>query len=81
MKRRLEGAGSEFTQLVRSIRERNAWDTAFVDATCDPPESFTFGGAVAHALSWDAFRRQIVAATLQERGLEGVSADPLDWER
>ncbi len=81
LKRRLEGAGGEFTQLVRSIRERNAWDSAFVDATCNPPESFTFGGAVAHALSWDAFRRQIVAATLQERGLESVSADPLDWER
>jgi AraC-like DNA-binding protein len=80
LKRRLDEAGAEFAGLVRDIRNRGAWDTAFVDATCDPPESFTIGGAIAHALSWDAYRRQIVAAALRERGVV-VSADPLDWER
>jgi AraC-like DNA-binding protein len=80
LKRRLDEAGAEFAGLVSDIRDRGAWDTAFVDATCDPPESFTFGGAIAHALSWDAYRRQVVAAALRERGV-AVSADPLDWER
>jgi AraC-like DNA-binding protein/uncharacterized damage-inducible protein DinB len=81
LKHRLDDAGSRFSSVVRDIRDRGAWDTAFVDATCDPPESFTFGGAIAHALTWDAYRRQVVAAVLRERGVEGVSADPLDWER
>ena len=81
LKRRLDAASAEFASLVRDIRNRGAWDTAFVDATCDPPESFTFGGAVAHALTWDAYRRQIVSAALRERGAETVSVDPLDWER
>jgi AraC family transcriptional regulator len=81
LKRRLDAAGSEFAGLVRDIRDRGAWDTSFVDATCDPPESFTFGGAIAHALTWDAYRRQIVSAALRERGALQVSADPLDWER
>jgi AraC family transcriptional regulator len=80
LERRLSEAAAEFAGLVRDIRNRGAWDTAFVDATCDPPESFPFGGAIAHALSWDAYRRAIVAAALRNQGVE-VSADPLDWER
>jgi AraC family transcriptional regulator len=81
LKHRLDGAGGKFASIVRDIRDRGAWDTAFVDATCDPPESFTFGGAIAHALTWDAYRRQVVAAALHERGVDGISVDPLDWER
>ena len=46
----------------RDCGSRGSWDTAFVDATCDPPESFTFGGAVAHALTWDAHRRLIATS-------------------
>src|SRR5205814_5116540 len=38
LKRRLDQAGEEFADLVRDIRNRGARDTAFVDATCDPPE-------------------------------------------
>jgi hypothetical protein len=81
LKKRLDDAGGKFATVVRDIRDRGAWDTAFVDATFDPPESFTFGGAIAHALTWDAYRRQVVAAALRERGVEGLSTDPLDWHR
>jgi AraC family transcriptional regulator len=81
LKRRLDHAGEDFARLVRDIRNRGAWDTAFVDATCDPPESFTFGGAISHALSWDAYRRLIVAAALRDHGAKDISPDPLDWER
>jgi AraC family transcriptional regulator len=80
MRARLERAGAEFVDIVREIRARDAWDTAFVDATCDPPESFSFGGAVAHALAWDAHRRHVVADALRQRGVD-VSPDPLAWER
>ena len=73
-------AGSEFATLVQDVARRNAWDTAFVDATCDPPESFTFGAAVAHVLTRDSYRRQVVAAALRERGID-VAADPIAWER
>ena len=61
-------------------RYRGDWDTAFVDATCDPPESFSYGGAVAHVLTWNAHRRQILAGTLRERGLVVEDADPIRWE-
>ena len=35
---RFERSSEEFAAIVRDIRERCAWDTAFVDAICDPPE-------------------------------------------
>jgi AraC family transcriptional regulator len=81
MSARLERAGSELEEIVRDIRAREAWDTAFVDATCDPPETFTFGGAVAHVLTWDAHRRQIVASVLRARGVDAASQDSIRWER
>jgi hypothetical protein len=51
------GARRRYSSLGASAR-RDAWDTAFVDATCDPPVSFTFGAAVAHVLTRDSYRRQ-----------------------
>jgi AraC family transcriptional regulator len=80
LRERLAHAASEFATLVSDVARRDAWDTAFVDATCDPPESFTFGAAVAHVLTRDSYRRQVVAAALRERGID-VAADPIAWER
>jgi AraC family transcriptional regulator len=70
MRERLEQAGREFAEIVRDVRARDAWDTAFVDASCEPPRSFTFAGAVVHVLTWDAHRRHIVIGALRRRGLE-----------
>jgi AraC family transcriptional regulator len=66
---------------VRGIRDRNVRDTAFVDALCDPPEMFTFGGMVAHVLTWSAHRRLVIAGALRNLGADIGSADPLEWER
>jgi AraC-like DNA-binding protein len=81
MRTRFEHAGDEFAALVRDIRDRGAWDTAFVDATCEPPETFTFGGAVAHVLALDAYRHQAIAGALRARGGDAPWPDPLAWER
>lgn len=81
VRERLDEAGPAFVELVRSIRKRGAWDTAFVDATCEPPESFTYGGMVAHVLTWSAHRRHLVAAALTKRGIDAPEVDPLAWER
>jgi AraC family transcriptional regulator len=81
LRRRLAASGCEFGRLVRQIRERGDWDTVFVDATCDPPQSFTYGGAIAHALTWNTQRRLILALVLEQRGVEVEGVDPLGWER
>ena len=81
MGERLAEAGPAFADAVRAARDRGAGDTAFVDATCEPPESFTYGGMAAHVLTWSAHRRHLVLEALQRHGVEVEHADPLGWER
>src|SRR5262249_31997986 len=81
MRARLQCAGRDFADLVRDIPGRGAWNTAFVDATCDPPETFTFGAAVAHVLVWDARPHDALAGALRARGVDTVRPDPIAWER
>jgi hypothetical protein len=78
---RFDAAARAFTRIVRRIRDRGAWDDAFVDALCEPPQSFTYGGVVAHVLSFGAIRREALAAVLAELGVTGLaSPDPIAWE-
>lgn len=81
LRKRLGEAAPAFVEIVRGARERGAWDTAFVDATCEPPESFTYGGMAAHVLTWSAHRRHIVLEALQRNGVDVDYSDPLAWER
>jgi AraC family transcriptional regulator len=79
--RRFERAAREFARLARWIRDRGAWDDAFVDALCEPPQSFTYGGVLAHVLSYGAVRRETLAAVLIELGARVPSSgDPIEWE-
>jgi AraC family transcriptional regulator len=78
---RHERASRAFARLVRRIRERGAWDDAFVDALCEAPQSFTYGGVVAHVLSYGAVRRETLAGVLAELGAKVPSSgDPIEWE-
>ena len=64
-----------------AIRDRGAWDDAFVDALCEPPQSFTYGGVVSHILSYGAVRREALASVLVELGATVPSSgDPIEWE-
>jgi AraC family transcriptional regulator len=80
LRARVQQANASFAARVREIRGRNAWDTGFVDAIHEPPETNTFGAAVAHVLAWDAVRRDIVAGALRAYGIDPVSLDPINWE-
>lgn len=82
LRTRFDRSADAWRDAVRTVRERGSWDTAFVDATCDPPESFTYGGMVAHVLSWSAHRRHVAVGALLALGATDVpSADPIAWER
>ena len=69
-----------FERVARSIRDRGAWDDAFVDALCEPPQSFTYGGVVSHILSYGAVRREALASVLTELGATVPPGDPILWE-
>jgi AraC family transcriptional regulator len=79
---RFERAARAFARLARSIRDRGAWDDAFVDALCEPPQSFTYGGVLSHVLAYGAVRREALAGVLRELGATVPSSgDPIEWEQ
>ena len=79
--RRFERAALGFERLAKRIRDRGAFDDAFVDALCEPPQSFTCGGVLAHVLSYGAIRREALASVLTELGAQvPASGDPIEWE-
>jgi AraC-like DNA-binding protein len=78
---RLARAAPAFERFARTVRDRGAWDDAFVDALCEPPQSFTYGGVLSHVLSYGAVRREALASVLAELGATVPSSgDPIEWE-
>ena len=69
---RLEKADRGFHSVLTDVRNRSAWEDTFVDALCEPPETFTFGGMFAHVITFNAYRRMIAIDLM--RGL-GVKVD------
>ena len=55
-------------------------DETFVDATCDPPRVFTYGGMLAHVLTFAAHRRTLAIGALHSAGITDLGAgDPMRW--
>jgi AraC-like DNA-binding protein len=78
---RFERAALGFERLAKRIRDRGAFDDAFVDALCEPPQSFTYGGVLSHILSYGAVRREALASLLTELGADVPCGDPILWEQ
>jgi AraC-like DNA-binding protein len=81
LRARFDRAAVAFARCARGVRDRGAWDDAFVDALCEPPQSFTYGGVIAHVLSFGAVRREMLASVLHELGATVGSGDPILWEQ
>jgi AraC family transcriptional regulator len=80
MRARLAEHGSAFVANVHEIVEDGRLDETFVDAICDPPEVFTYGGMVAHVLTFAAHRRTLVCGALADAGVDDLGAgDPMRW--
>jgi AraC family transcriptional regulator len=81
LRERFTVAGAEFVRLVQDARRRGEEDVTFIDATCDPPESFTYGGVIAHVLNFSAFRRTLALSAFWEFGIRDLgNGDPRKWE-
>lgn len=77
---RFERAARDFARIAKRIRDQRAYDDAFVDALCEPPQSFTYGGVLSHVLTFGAVRREVLAGVLRQLGAEVSSGDPILWE-
>lgn len=80
MSDRLAVQGAEFLDEVRRVVDEGRLDETFVDAHCSPPEIFTYGGLIAHVLTFAAHRRTLVVGALTSAGITDLgSGDPRKW--
>jgi AraC family transcriptional regulator len=78
MRRRLDRVTPRFRELVLEPVLAGRADETFVDAVCDPPETFTYGGIVAHVLTFAAVRRTMAIGALESAGIADLgSGDPM----
>jgi AraC-like DNA-binding protein len=80
MLERMEKADAAFHKVLADVRNRSAWDDTFVDALCEPPETFTFGGMFADVITFNAHRRMLAIDALQRLGakVEGCGS-PIEY--
>lgn len=75
---RLAAAAPRFRELVVAPIEAGRADETFLDAVCDPPETFTLGGVLAHVLTFSAVRRTMAVGALETAGITDLGAgDPM----
>jgi len=70
LRSRLEQADAAFQRVMTDVRDRRAWDDTFVDALCEPPETFTFGGMFAHVITFNSYRRMLALDALRSLGVK-----------
>jgi AraC-type DNA-binding domain-containing proteins len=77
---RLRDAGPVFLDRAREVIDGSKLDETFVDAICEPPEVFTYGGMIAHVLTFAAHRRTLAIGALHSVGITDLGAgDPMRW--
>ena len=79
---RLEKADAMLHRVFDDVRQRGNWSDTFVDALCEPAETFTFGGVFAHIMTFNAHRRIMALDALRQLGVrtEGFG-DPMEYEQ
>lgn len=78
---RLDKTDTELHRVFHDVGMRGAWDDTFVDALCEPAETFTFGGVFAHIMTFNAHRRLMALDALRRLGVkaEGFGC-PIEYE-
>ncbi|HMG30767.1 MAG TPA: AraC family transcriptional regulator [Jiangellaceae bacterium] len=80
MQARLADVGPTFVSQVRDVCEQGRLGETFIDALCEPVEVYTYGGMIAHVLTFAAHRRTLVVGALHDVGITDLGAgDPMRW--
>jgi AraC-like DNA-binding protein len=80
MRQRLARVAPEFLREIRDVVAAGRLDDTFVDALCEPAEVYTYGGMIAHVLTFAAHRRTLVALALLTAGVGDLGwGDPMKW--
>ncbi len=80
LRRRLAEEGPAYVAQVREVAEEGRLDDTFVDALCEPAQVFTYGGMIAHVLTFAAHRRTLALLALDKHGVPDLGwGDPMRW--
>jgi AraC family transcriptional regulator len=80
LRRRLAVEGPTYLTQVRTVAEDGRLDDTFVDALCEPAEVYTYGGMIAHVLTFAAHRRTLAVLALDRHGVGDLGwGDPMRW--
>jgi AraC family transcriptional regulator len=78
LRARLGQAAPRFRAVIVDRVAAGAGGDAFLDATCEPPQTFTLGGVLAHVLTFAAVRRTLAIGALESSGIGDLGAgDPM----
>jgi AraC family transcriptional regulator len=78
LRERIDATGPRFRELVVTALRNGRADETFLDATCDPPQTFSYGGVLAHVLTFSAVRRTLAIGALERSGIDDLGAgDPM----
>ena len=77
---RLAEQGPIFGDHIRTVIDEGRLDETFVFADDDPPKLFTYGGLIAHVITFAAHRRTLVVGALTSFGIDDLNyGDPREW--
>ena len=77
----LERGFEELRNNVATYEKEGMWDMTFVDADCDPPMVFSYGGWIGHVLVFQGHRRIACLMALHNLGIQGLGFfDPIDYQ-
>ncbi len=80
MRSRLATEGPTYLAHVREVCAQGRLDDTFVDALCEPARVFTYGGMIAHVLTFAAHRRTLAVLALDKHGIDRLGwGDPMRW--
>jgi AraC-like DNA-binding protein len=81
LRSRFDAADATFDRILTDVRNRNAWSDTFVDALCEPPETFSFGGMFAHVITFNTYQRLLALDAMRRLGVkvEGFGC-PTEYE-
>ncbi len=75
---RLARVAPEFRRLIVDPVSDGRADETFVDTTCEPAQTFTYGGVLAHVLTFAAVRRTMAVGALESAGIDDLgTGDPM----
>jgi hypothetical protein len=81
MRRRLAEVGPRFVAEVRAACEQGRLEDMVLCPGSTPEQTgvYTYGGMIAHVITYAAHRRTLVAGALHDAGVRDLDEDPIHW--